>query len=224
MWPIVIAGAKIAGTAAASTAASYGTQSVLSKLFGGGSEGVKKAANYQSDIKTNTGHAVNYFNENYGYWKDYVTTDEWNYLAEQIIPKVQSDPYYGGLGNTYNSRYVQFPNPMNTVPGVGITKDIDSFIDTKIGLLQANGQGVNQGGGMTLTEILNKAQDTGFSVIDYYTAQEIAKQQKAAQEVQGINPYPGNPTLALSQVKDNSMLWVTIGIAAVVVFFILRRR
>lgn len=100
--------------------------------------GEKAAQNFESDRGVNTQHAINFFNEHYGEYKDLITPDEWNYLRDQLVPRVTENPYYGGLGTSYVSKYSGRED--HCVPGVGLTMDVDTFIAQKQAYLAEQGQ------------------------------------------------------------------------------------
>lgn len=98
-----------------------------------GDKSKKKAANYQRDIGVNTGHAYNWFNEHYGEYSDLLSSEEWDYLRENLIPNVQSNPYYGGLGSNYRLRYGRAAGRVDaTVPSVGLYQDVERYIEQKL--------------------------------------------------------------------------------------------
>jgi len=232
------AGGAISGAATGTAVApGIGTAigAILGAILGGfsggssaksGNQAYAKVENVKKDIKVNTGHALNFFNENYTHpsfstqYSDYITPEEWNAIADQELPKVSSDPYYGGLDTSYVSKYIfdKSGNPINfnTVPGVGIARDLDDFITQK----QASGNNINQGGGMTLTDILNKGQEGLYSVIDYYSAQALAKQREANQSIN--NQQPINPG-GITMVQDNMPFIIGIIVVVVVIIFLRKR-
>lgn len=142
--------------------ASTGISGFINKLFGGGAD--KKANNYQNDIQVNSGHAWNWFYQNnkevytqQGYDK-YLTSDDWEYLASVEIPKVQADPYYGGLGQSYTSKYSGWTH--GAVPAVGIARDIDLYIDDKL---------KTQASELLQAQTPQTATSEDIVLLDYYT-------------------------------------------------------
>jgi hypothetical protein len=100
--------------------------------------GETAAKNFESDRGPNTQHAINFFNEHYSDYKDLITPDEWDYLKSQLVSRVTENPYYGGLGTSYVSKYSG--RESHTVPGVGLMMDADTFIAQKQAYAAETGQ------------------------------------------------------------------------------------
>lgn len=214
---IVVAGAKVVGA----TALAQGTSFGLSKLFGGSES--KKLANVQRDIGANTQHAINQYNQlwdintDFGkYLKNgFIDDNDKEPLAQvfnnQVLPAIQQDPYFGGLGNSYTSRYTGIL--FNTVPNIGIAQLIDNYI------VQKNSQG---SGDMTevnslperggFQNILDTVRDLGSTITNaYYDIQDIKRQG-----------YPANVIPAEETPKVNNLL--IFGLIGLIVFLLFLRR
>jgi hypothetical protein len=138
---IVNTAAGAVSGAAAGTVVAPGIGTEIGAIIGavssffGGADASKKLANFKNDQNINTQHAVDFFqqisnpNDTRFTYTKYLSSAEFDALSSVLIPKVTENPYYGGLGTSYTSKYGG--QTWDTVPGVGIAQALDKYIEAK---------------------------------------------------------------------------------------------